>query len=620
MTRPNILCLVSEDCPPRLGSYGDKLARTPNLDRLAAEGVSWDAAMCTSPVCAPSRFAILTGRYGESVPPAQQMTAWGDLPEGITTYPQMMRAAGYYCTNNSKTHYNVDLADPTALWDECSGQAHWKNRAEGQPFLAVFNCMFTHESCVFEPKPGAVSPEDVTLPGHLPDLPELRQDLASYYNRIADMDAWMGARLAELEAAGLMEDTIILYHSDHASPLARSKRFCYDDGLRVPLIARVPEKWRHLLPDAPGARIATPVSLVDLPQTLAAVAGIEAPEGMQGVPFMGPERPARTYAASSRDRMDSRYDLTRTLRSERFRYIRNYAPHRPWGQYYSYAWLAEGYRAYEAAFLAGQLTEVQARFWQPKPVEELYDMAADPDALVNLATDPAHTATLAEMSAAMDAHMLAIHDCGLIPERSPAEVLPERNDPAVYPLPRVLELANLAIRRDPANLPRFLTALTDPSAVIRYWAAQGLLILAAAGQRLPHAVMLATEAEEDADVLVALWEAIGHSHDAATAALHLTALADKSNPRHIRIKALAALTALPPYPAISRATVAEAAEEDSQDVIGAAGYLLHLLDGSYTPQTRIFNYDKFLKHMEGHSGIGPQSFPDPDTLRPRRIA
>ena len=617
MLRPNILCIVSEDCPPRLGAYGDPLARTPNLDRLAHRGVTFDAACCVSPVCAPSRFSILTGCYPESVPPAQQMTAWGAMPADVRTYPEVMRAAGYYCTNNSKTHYNVDI-DAVRLWDDCSGTAHWAGRPAGKPFLSVFNCMLTHESCVFEERLGAVEPHDVTLAPHLPDLPELRRDLASYYNRIEEMDAWMGDRLAELDAAGLSEDTIVIYYSDHGSPLPRSKRFCYDDGLRVPLIVHVPERWRHMLPAAAGSRVSEPVSLLDLFQTFTAIAGIDAPKGVQGVPFIGESRKARDFAFSGRDRMDSRYDLTRSARGARYRYVRNYSPHRIYGQYYSYAWLAQGYQAYEAAHLKGELDPVQERFWQRKPAEELYDMWIDPDSIHNLAGEPAHAETLADMRRALDSHMLSVHDCGFIPERSPVEAEAARHDPVLYPLKRVLMLANRAIECNPANMPDFVAGLRELSPVMRYWAAQGLLILAVDGHAMPADLHQRIDEESDPDVLIALLDAWGHAGSAEAAVRRLTDLATDDHSLWIRLKALAALTDLPLFPGISLDVVAAAAEEPGQYIRGAAGYLKLKLEGSYEPGSKIFRYDLFLKHMEGHSGIGPQSFPELSNLRSAR--
>ena len=368
--RPNILCLVSEDCPPRLGAYGDKLARTPNIDALARQGTLFAAAFSTSPVCAPSRFALLTGRHGESAPPANQMTGFGRTPPGIVTYPELLRAAGYYATNNAKTHYNSDI-DPAAIWDETSPRAHWRNRPDGAPFLAIFNCMETHESCVFRAQPGPVAPDDVTLPAYLPDTDGVRFALANHYNSIAAMDRFVGERLAELDAAGEADNTIVFYYSDHGSPLPRSKRFCYDEGLRIPMIIRVPQRFRHLLALEPGSRVADPVSLIDLLPTFARIVERAPPSGIHGQ-AIDPARPRR-YAFSGRDRMDEHWDMTRTVRSSRFRYIRNYTPYRPWGQHYAFAWESRASQDYEREHLSGRLDATRNRFWQGKPAEELYD-------------------------------------------------------------------------------------------------------------------------------------------------------------------------------------------------------------------------------------------------------
>lgn len=590
--RPNILCLVSEDCPPRLGPYGDALARTPHLDALARRGVTYDAACCTSPVCAPSRFAILTGRHGESAPPANQMTGFGRTPPGVVSYPEMMRAAGYYCTNNAKTHYNCDI-DPAAIWDESSPGAHWRNRPAGKPFLAVFNCMETHESCVFEDQPGAVRPQDVTLPAYLPDTQGTRRALASYYNRIARMDAFMGDRLRELDLEDEADNTIVLYHSDHGSPLPRSKRFCYDDGLRVPLIVRVPERWRHLLPLPPGSRVAEPVSLVDLLPTLAAAAGIAPPAGIHGQPFLGPDRGGRRFAFSGRDRMDEHHDTTRTARSARYRYIRNYAPHRIWGQHYAFAWESAAWQDYERQHLAGALDPVQDRFWQAKPAEELYDMAADPDSVRNLADDPAHTATLAGMRAALDAHMERIHDCGLIPEGSPVQDWDASRDPAQYPLREAMDLAARAIRRDPAEAAAFAAGLSHPAMVMRYWAAQGLLMLAAAGHPLPEGVARGLEAEPDPHVRIPLAEALGHAGEAAAQVRYLTRLlADEISPR-LRVQVLDALIALPLHPQITLEAATAAAADADEYVRGAGEYLRQRLTGEYRPDSHVFRFDLY---------------------------
>ena len=249
---------------------------------------------------------------------------------------------------------------------------------------------------------------------------ESRVTLARHYNCIARMDSFIGERLAELSAAGRDEDTIVFYYSDHGSPLPRSKRFCYDEGLRVPLIVHVPERWRHLVRFEAGTRVATPVSLVDLLATFAALAGCSTPKTFHGRDFLGPDARPRPFAFSGRDRMDEHADTTRTVRSARFRYIRNYAPHRIWGQHYAFAWESPAYRDYERLHLAGHLSGLHDRFWRQKPAEELYDTAADPEAIFNLVGNAQYRAVLDEMRHALDAHMLAIHDCGLIPEGSAA--------------------------------------------------------------------------------------------------------------------------------------------------------------------------------------------------------
>lgn len=587
--RPSILCLVSEDCPPRLGPYGDPLAPTPNLDALARHGTVFEAAFSTSPVCAPSRFAILTGRHGESCPPANQMTGFGPAPPGVVSYPEMIRRAGYYCTNNAKTHYNCDI-DPAAIWDESSVEAHWRNRCGDQPFLAVFNCMDTHESCVFEEKPGSVSPADVRVPAYLPDTEGMRFALANHYNSIARMDRFMGERLRELDEAAEADNTIVFYYSDHGSPLPRSKRFCYDEGLRVPLIVRVPERWRDLLPLRPGSRLADPVSLIDLLPTFASLAGCTAPHGIQGH-RIDPEKPRR-HVFSARDRMDEHADMTRTVRSSRYRYIRNYAPHRIWGQHYAFAWESRAYQDYERQHLAGELEPAQDRFWHSKPAEELYDLANDPQEITNLAERADHRALLDDMRSALDAHMIAIHDCGFIPEGSAVEDWEASRDQARYPIVDVLGLANRAIRRDPVEAPAFVAALAHESMIMRFWAAQGLLMLAAAGHPVPESVAAALASEADPHVRVPLAEALGYSNPDPYIRQLCNMVATGTNNR-LRLQALDALTYLPLRREIELDTITRAAADTDEYVRGAAEYLRLLLLGEYRPESQVFRFDLY---------------------------
>jgi arylsulfatase A-like enzyme len=513
--RPNILWIVSEDNNPYLGCYGDKLARTPTLDNLAKQGILYENAFSQAPVCAPSRFTIITGLYATSCAPANHMRASGHLPKGVRGFPAYLRDAGYYNSNNAKTDYNAPIAMKDT-WDESSKQAHWrKRRRPDQPFFAVFNHEVTHESSIFgkyPPLENGTDPAAVRIPAYSPDTPETRRDRALYYDNMARLDDEVAMLLAQLQADGLADDTIVFYYGDNGGVLPRSKRFCYDSGLHVPLIVRFPQKWQHLAPAPPGSRIEAPISQVDYAPTVLSLAGVAPPDYFQGHAFLGPKAaPPQQYACSFRDRMDERYDMVRTARDQRFRYIRNYMPHLPWGQHVQYLWQQQGMKVWERLYKEGKLNEVQRRFWEEKPEEELYDLTTDPDEVRNLATSPDHREIVARMRAALRKHMQGTRDQGFIPEGSPIET-----DPAQYPLERLLDLADLATNRDPANLPRLTALMNDENECIRYWATLGCLMLKeksgpakdALTARLkdasPHVQVVAAEALADVAALTKL--------------------------------------------------------------------------------------------------------------------
>ncbi|MFE7476875.1 sulfatase [Streptomyces sp. NPDC057575] len=431
--RPHILWLVAEDHYPFVGAYGDTLARTPTLDRLAREGIRYENSYSAAPVCAPSRFALLTGMHPATAGPAQHMRARGTLPDFVNGFPQYLREAGYYTTNNDKTDYNAPV-DMAATWDESSKTAHWRNRPANTPFFAVFNDMTTHESALFTAIDGPTRPQDVTLPAYLADTPEIRADFAHYYDAMATMDGHLADQLRELESAGLAEDTIVFCYSDNGGVLPRSKRYCYDEGLRTSLIVRFPAKWQHLAPRPPGSVERGAVTSVDYAPTVLALAGVDIPHHIQGKAFLGAHRPEPArYAFGGRDRMDERYDMVRTVRDDRYRYLRNYTPHRPWGQHQAFAWNARGYQSWEQAHIDGTLNAVQDRFWGTKPAEELYDLRTDPDQVRNLANDPAHAARLRRLGHALDEHLMDINDNGFIPEGSPLEGWENSRKPGAYP-------------------------------------------------------------------------------------------------------------------------------------------------------------------------------------------
>ena len=483
---PNILWLTSEDNSPFLGCYGDKFATTPNLDQLASEGFLYTHAYANAPVCAPARNTIITGVYANSGG-NQHMRSRYPKSDVVKTYPEFLRNAGYYCTNNSKTDYNTNSINPDEIWDECSNKAHYKNRAPGQPFFAIFNTTISHESSIHKSIPNDElrhSPEEVPIPPHHPKTPEMKHDWAQYYDKVEDMDAQIGKWLQELEDAGLADNTIVFYYGDHGGVIARSKRYVYESGTRVPFIVRIPEKYKHLFPEKkPGSEVNRIVSFVDLAPTLLSIAGVEIPDFMQGNAFLGKQKTKDPeYAFMFRGRMDERYDMSRAVRDHKYRYIRNYMPYRIYGQHLDYLWRAPSIRSWEEACLNGECNETQSRFWEPKPIEELYDTENDPWEINNLANDPKYKNVLERMRAANKDWVTRIYDTGFIPE---ADMVDRTDGMPMYDymrsgkanLEEMIEAAEVATLGKAENLNKLKSYLKSDESAVRYWGASGLLIL-----------------------------------------------------------------------------------------------------------------------------------------------
>ena len=480
--RPNFLWLVSEDNGPFLGAYGDPYAITPNLDRLAEQGVIYNHAFATSPVCAPARFTLATGVYVNRAG-TEHMRSKNPIPSHIRFLSSYMREAGYYCTNNRKEDYNVQ-AKPDDAWDESSNTATYRNRAPGQPFFHIYNVTTSHESSLHRGvEPEFHDPADAPVPPYHPDLPEVRETWAVYYSAITRMDAEMGEFLEQLEADGLAEDTIVFYYSDHGGAVARSKRFLFESGMRVPLSVYFPDNWKHLAPALPGSALDRLVTFVDIPPTLLSLAGVPIPGHMQGQAFLGAfEEEPRAYAFGLRGRMDEKADRARTVRDQRFRYIRNWMPYRPWGQFIEYLWRAPATEAWHQAWLAGETNAVQSRYFSaPKAAEELYDCIADPHNIRNLADDPLYRSTLERMRGALDEWVVYNRDSGLLPEaemlaRSKArnETIYEMVESRDYPVADLLQAANQASDRSTA-LEEILNLTTHSESGVRFWATSAFL-------------------------------------------------------------------------------------------------------------------------------------------------
>lgn len=483
--RPNILWITSEDNGPHLGCYGDPNAVTPNLDALAASGLRYTRAWSNAPVCAPARTTVISGIYPPSSG-SEHMRSQTNLPASMKLFPAYLREAGYYCTNNSKEDYNLVKGDD--VWDESSGKAHWKNRAEGQPFFAVFNETISHESQIrneIDDKDRIHDPAKMRVPAYHPDTPEVRKDWAQYHDRVTMMDALLGKLLDELEEAGLAEDTIVIYWGDHGSGMPRNKRWPYDSGLHVPMLLRVPEKWKSLAPDdyQVGGTSDRLVSFVDLAPTMLSLIGIEPKPWMQGHAFAGAhEAKGRDYNFGFRGRMDERVDLVRSVTDGRYVYLRQYLPHRIYGQHIAYMFQTPTTRVWKGLFDEGKLNEAQSHFWQEKPAEELYDLTSDSDEVTNLAGSADHAEILTKLRKAHEDWEREIRDVGFLPEAevharsggsSPYEM---GHDPAKYDFDAIFGSARLASSRKSEDLPKIVELLASPDSGVRYWGATGLLI------------------------------------------------------------------------------------------------------------------------------------------------
>ncbi len=524
--RPNILWITSEDNSPLLGCYGDEQAHTPNLDRLAAQGVRYRNAFANPPVCSAARSTLILGMYASSVG-LHNHRSKVRIPDSFRSYPEYMRESGYYCTNSSKMDYNYTRKGGEA-WNESSRKAHYDNRKPGQPFFAVFNTTLSHEGQLTEkavasrrkkgilPPEPRIAPEDVKFPPYHADTPTVRRDWTVYYDNVTLMDTEVGRLLKELDEKRLAEDTIVFYYADHGGALPRGKRNIHDSGTRVPFIMRFPKKWAHLATAKPGEWVDQPVSFVDFPATAFSLMNVPIPKQFEGRAFLGEQAgKLRDHVFLFRGRMDERYDTVRAVRDRRYRYVQNYSPHRPWGQQYSYPFrVMPSMRSWYQTYVDGKCNPVQARYWQPKPSEEFYDIESDPYEVRNLIDDPGHAARIAQMRETLKRDIVQTRDIGLIPEGmferlSADKTLYEYAQSDAYPIERIVEIANLAASREASALNKLVIACDDPHPVVRYWGATGCLILQGKASRARSKLKEMLEDEWE-DVRVVAAEALSY--------------------------------------------------------------------------------------------------------------
>jgi arylsulfatase A-like enzyme len=405
--RPNIIWISTEDMSPHLGCYGDNVAKTPNIDKIAANGIRFTNVFTTAAICAPCRAGIITGMYQTSIGCMHMRTTsyrrsvdnpiefTSVPPHYVKTFTEYLRRAGYYCTNNNKTDYQFAKDPvPASIWDECSRKAHYKNRPDkNQPFFAVFNWVGTHESQSWNITNVKTDPAKVKVPPYYPDNEIIRKNIARMYDNIATLDSVVGSIIAELKSEGELDNTIIFFWGDHGDGLPRSKRWLYDSGLNIPLIVSYPSGLKA------GTVDDRLISSIDLGPTVLSLAGVPVPAHMQGIPFLGDQAGStRDAVFAARDRVDESYDMIRSVRTKEYLYIRNYYPNEPFPIWVPYLSNMPIYKEMLRLDAEGKLTGAQKSwFAYSRPPEELYDVKNDPYQVRNIINDPKLKPVLEEM-------------------------------------------------------------------------------------------------------------------------------------------------------------------------------------------------------------------------------
>lgn len=522
--RPNFLLITLEDVCPRFGCYGDRLAHTPTFDRLAEQGIRFDNAYSVAGVCAPSRSAILSGRWPVTLG-SHHMRSGVALPDQFRCTTAFLRDAGYYCFNAGKTDYNFKA--PADSWDVSKKGASWRQCPDEQPFFGVYNYVETHQGPSQNAAIAArqrkridpeivVEPSDVTVPPYYPDTPAVRQQLANVYNNIALADMLVGRLLQKLADDGLTDSTIVILYGDHGDGIPRVKGHVFRDSLRVPFLISIPKRFRSGGHDV-GVANSELVSLLDLGPTALSLAGVDPPEGFDGRAVLGSYKasPPR-YLCAHRDRVNSAYNFERAVFDERWHYLRNFRPdfepHPPVRGHIQAPAAVEAHRLHASGDFVGRGTDWLSR---TGVAEALYDTATDPHCLDNLITEPAHADRVAEFRSRLRDWQITHRDLGFLPESLMIAEARQHDCPAaIYTSDiEVGRLHDLAISTNQSAL---IASLGSNDAATRYWAALGIGRLEDVSAESLARVSVLLQDSEPAVARAAAWAL--HQHGKSSAA------------------------------------------------------------------------------------------------------
>lgn len=464
--------------------YAKGTAKTPAISKLASNGVIFNHAFSNGAVCSVARTTLATGCYGPRIGTQYHRKSVAvPMPDGLKMFSELLTDAGYYTANNRKTDYNA--VPGKDVWNESSGKATWRNRKDGQPFFYMQSFATSHEGRLHFSEEAMAKQktrttlESVKLPPYFPDTPTFRYTHAKYQDLITDVDAKIGQVVDQLEADGLLEDTIVFYFGDHGGVLPRGKGYAYESGLHVPLVVRIPEKWEHLIPYDRGSRADGFVSFVDFGPTVLNLASVTIPEQMDGVPFAGQgvtneDVEGRDEAFGHADRFDEKYDLVRTLRKGRFEYIRNFQPFNPDGMHNFYRYKMLAFEEWRQLNASGKLNETQAQFFAARPPEQLFDVESDPHEVHNLAEDPKYQAELQDLRQRMLDRVTSMPDLSFYPESvlaSDAFDNPEKfGQSHSDEISKFATIANLQLQSFQVAKAEIEAALHSDDAMARYWA------------------------------------------------------------------------------------------------------------------------------------------------------
>ena len=427
--KPNFVFLVSEDNSIHyLKHYGAKFGSMPNVEKMAKEGVTFNHAFSNAPVCSVARSTLATGilapRGGFQY---HRKAELANLPKGVLPWSAILRDAGYFCANKRKLDYNFKYTG-TKPWDESSNKATWRNRPNKEtPFFYMRSMGESHESSLhfnrdLMEKETTITPVgEVELHPYHPDTSTFRYTHARYHDRMSIIDNLVGSELKKLKYEGLLEDTFVFYFGDHGGVLPRSKGYAYESGLHVPLVVRIPKNFKHLVDHNRGSRTDGFVSFIDFGPTILHLAGIDIPEFMDGNPFFGKGITRKSLAKRNEtfgyaDRFDEKYDMVRTLRMGKWKYVRNYQGFYPDGLQNNYRYRMLAYQEWRELFKAGKLDDKQSQFFRPRPAEQLFDLSVDPHEVNDLSNDPKLKKIVLELRSKLKKHLITTNDLSFYPE------------------------------------------------------------------------------------------------------------------------------------------------------------------------------------------------------------